>query len=252
MQSRFLKQLIYGVFYLVILFGIGYLFYIGFLSGPASCFDNRRNQGEIEVDCGGPCESCDIKRLQPIRVMPIELFSDQDGTVSALIELRNPNVAYGAENFSYTLKIYDSGKNLLGETSEDSFIYPGEIKFIVEANLPVSGAPKSAEFETKSFSWRKASEFSAPKTQTRDIKIGVQDGRVVVSGFLVNQNSYALREAAIHAVILDEFGKPVGISKTLVQNIEPFGERSWSVGVPNISTFESDQVSAKIFVEARK
>ena len=53
-------------------FGLFYLFIIGAVAGlgylifkpVASCFDNLQNQNETGVDCGGPCEDCELRDLR--------------------------------------------------------------------------------------------------------------------------------------------------------------------------------------------
>ena len=195
MQSRFLKQLIYGAFYLVIIFGLGYGIYASVLQGPASCFDNRENQGEEEVDCGGPCPSCELKRLKPIQVSPVAIFDIGNGQLSALVELRNPNVSYGANRFSYKLSFYNAAGSEVSSVVKDSFIYPGEIKYIVEAGLNINPREVSrAEARLTNFSWKSIQEFSLPKAQTRAIKVEIKQGetKAVVSGIDVNKNYFSI------------------------------------------------------------
>lgn len=252
MQSRFLKQLIYGVFYLAILFGVGYLFYAPFKS-PASCFDNRQNQGETEVDCGGPCQSCDLKRLKPIQVSEVQIFDIGDKKLSALFELKNPNVSYGAASFKYKIVFYDSSGAELAVIDRESFIYPGELKLIGEPAIALDPASvKRAQTELREFSWKPVSEFSAPKAQTRDLKIEVKDatGEARLTGLLVNQNSFGLSRAAIIAVIQDQLGRRTGFSKTLLLDVEPFEERSFAVTVPVADPTGLSRDLVKIFVEA--
>ena len=66
MSSRFLRRLIFGVFYLAVFGGLSYSIYLLGIRGGASCFDGRQNQSELGVDCGGSCVSCELKNLSPI------------------------------------------------------------------------------------------------------------------------------------------------------------------------------------------
>jgi len=253
MQSRFLKQLIYGSLYLIILLGLGYLLYAPF-KAPASCFDNRKNQGETEIDCGGPCESCELRRLKPIQVSPVSLFSIDGRTVSALFELVNPNTKYGAERFSHKIEFFDSGGRIIDSVTKESFIYPGEIKYIVEPSIEVSGPVARAAAEVSGFVWKPIAEFSAPKTQTRDIKIEIKEGagEARIAGLLINQNSFRISRAVIIAVIHDQSGNRTGFSKTLVLDMEPFEERSFAITIPITDSTGLSRDSVKIFVEARR
>ncbi|KKU42980.1 MAG: hypothetical protein UX56_C0001G0015 [Candidatus Azambacteria bacterium GW2011_GWD2_46_48] len=68
MDTRTQKQVIIAIFFLGILFFIGGGFYFAFRS-PASCFDKIQNQGEEDIDCGGPCATaCEEKELKPLEI----------------------------------------------------------------------------------------------------------------------------------------------------------------------------------------
>ena len=254
MQSRFLKQLIYGVFYLAIIFGVGYLLYAPFKS-PASCFDNRKNQGETEVDCGGPCPSCELKKLKPMQVSPVSIFPLGEEQLSALFELKNLNVNYGAERFIYRLSFYDSTGKEIFSVSKSSFIYPGELKYIAEPGLEFDTRQVvRAEAQISNLSWRTISEFSLPKTQTRDIRVEQADenGSVAVSGLLVNQNSFALSRAVVIVIVKNQTGSDIGVSKTLVESIAPFEERGFTVNVPAAGMVQPHKDFIKIAVESSR
>ncbi len=254
MQSRLLKQLIYGTFYLAIIFGIGYFFYLPF-SSPPSCFDGKLNQSETEIDCGGSCQPCELKRLKPISVSPIALLDAGEGRLSLTFELRNPNTNFGADYFSYTVNFYDAEGVLIDSIQRESFIYPGEIKTMVEAGLPINPAGiLRAEAGLSDFSWESVQEFSLPAVQTRDIKIEVREAerRVIVSGLLVNQNSFKLSRAVISAVIASPAGIRLGASETLLQDIQAFEEREFTISIPNIDPAAVSREQIQIGTEVRR
>lgn len=254
MQSRFLKQLIYGIFYLAVIFGIGYLIYEAVLRGPATCFDNRQNQGETGVDCGGPCLDCGLKNLEPIRVSPVSIFSI-GGRLSVLFELQNPNVRFGANEFAYTIKFFGAGNTLASSLTRNSFIYPGEIKYIVEAGLDIDPSGVSrAEAELANFFWKPLQEFSLPKTQARDLKTELdQEGnKATISGVIVNQNSFHLSRVVANAIILNSFGARIGVSKTLIEDIAPFAEKSFTIVALGFNVDDVDAGATRIYLEARR
>lgn len=164
MSRRTLKQFIYGAFYLTIFFLIVYGIYLAGFKAAPTCFDGKQNQNETGVDCGGPCSICELKALNPIKVsLPVQVFS-LDGAVSALVELRNPNVNLGADKFSYELNFYDANDEKIFTSTKESFIYPGEIKYIVEINLNVDYEKiDRTEFKISNESWKLAGEFPCRK-----------------------------------------------------------------------------------------
>jgi len=253
-QSRFLKQLIYGTFYLAILFGIGYLIYTGALRGPASCFDNRQNQGETGIDCGGPCLDCGLKNLEPIRVSPVSIF-DIGGRLSVLFELRNPNVRFGANEFAYTIEFYGPSNTLVSSLTRNSFIYPGEIKYIVEAGLEIDpSGVRRAEVELANFSWKSREEFSLPRTQVRDLKTEIdrEGNKAEISGVIVNQNSFRLSRVVVSAIIFNSAGARIGVSKTLAEDTAPFEEKTFTIVALGFDIEDVDTDATRIYLETRR
>src|SRR3989344_1458963 len=100
MPERFGKQVLYGAIYIAIIGGIIAGFYFYFREAP-TCFDNRKNQGEQEVDCGGPCESCEIGKLKEIEVENAQAIFVAENLVSLSAEVTNPNSLFGAEALHY-------------------------------------------------------------------------------------------------------------------------------------------------------
>jgi len=253
MQSSFIKQLIYGIFYLAIIFFVGYLFYLAILPEP-TCFDGRKNQGEKQVDCGGPCESCEIRVLEPIEVVKTSVLKASDKQSSVLTEFRNPNIAFGANSFSYRLDFYGAGDVLIESFKKGSFIYPGRIKFIADAGINIAKENiRRVEVTIGNVSWKSISEFSAPNTQVRDIEINKQnDTRLIVSGVVNNNTSFRLSRVVITVLVSDLFNLPVSVSKTLLENVGAFKEENFSVIIPNETMADVARDSVRVFVEAER
>lgn len=255
-MSRTIKQLTYGFFYLAILAGIAYGGYLVFRETAPSCFDNRRNQGEEEVDCGGPCESCAIRKLLPLQTK-VEYFPVGDNT-TVILTLSNPNLEYGADSFSYTLNFLGSNGQPLFSLIKESFIYPAEAqKVIIEPNLKfnsrlVAGQP---ELVISNPVWKSVREFSEPQLQTRQVKTEVQGSQVTVSGILVNRESASFARATVGALVLqqlsDETNRLVGASKTILQNLQPFEERAFKIIIPLSSTFKLSEIDTLVTYEVR-
>lgn len=253
MQSRLLKQFIYGVLYLWILFGLGYGLYALVIRQP-SCTDLRQNQGESGIDCGGPCPSCELRQLKPIEVRSARAFDAGEGRGIVLIELRNENVRYGAEQFSYQATIYGDDAKIVGTVVKNSFIYPGEIKFIVEP-ATLSGKPVRVEVQLGGdVSWRPIEEFSRPDVTTRDLTTEVREEThdAVVSGVVSNGDVISLSRVVVNAVILGADGTAVAASKTLLETVMPHEERLFKIIVPRITLASIPRESLLVSVEAER
>src|SRR3989344_3830137 len=127
---RFLKQFLYGGFYLFLWLIAGFLVYLIFFRTTASCFDNIQNQNETGADCGGVCGiDCELKYINPLTVSRPLIFKNND-QISLWAKIRNPNLAYGSDKMEYKINFYDSQNNLLLSLSRSAFIYAGEAKDI--------------------------------------------------------------------------------------------------------------------------
>ena len=252
MSNRFLKQLIFGVFYLAIFGGTFYVVYLLSFQGVPSCFDNRRNQGEVEIDCGGPCVPCELKHLSPIsffgepEILPIDKES-----VAVFFRVKNPNAAYGAESLRYTLNFYDIAGIKLGETSGSTFVYPGRIRALVEVPIKLSAERVTrVDLKVSDLKWRSKADFDTPSVQSRNIKVEFpQKDQAKITGVVLNNNSFPLSSADIMITIGDKLGTKIGASRTILRDLLPFQERAFSVFLPLAGQFINPDAT-EVFVEA--
>ena len=241
MQSRFLKQLIYGVFYLVIFGAIGFGFFKLFLQSAPSCFDNQKNGGELEVDCGGPlCASCELRHLKPIEVTGVSIFNLQDGRVNVLVGFQNPNPGYGAETFAYTLTLFDDSGVALTSLPRTSFIYPGEIKFSVDPGITTSRKPARGEVLIVNPSWKSRDEFPRPIVIERDVTVELRSPRheAIISGIARNESPFLLSRLAVNVEIAGASStslvSAVAAGKTVLETVASGEERPFKVTVPAV------------------
>lgn len=159
MDKRLQKQLIIGAIFLTFFLSIGAGIYLT-VKPQATCFDNKRNQRETEVDCGGPCIPCDLKNNPPITVQKQPtFFITQDQKINIFFQLLNSDSEWGAKSFSYQLTL--NGQN--EETQKlnfSDFILPQEIKYILLPQVKVNFIPQSItiDIDLKTIIWGKPIE----------------------------------------------------------------------------------------------
>lgn len=201
---------------------------------PATCFDGKQNQGEEEIDCGGPCSACQEMSLAP-RVLWAKAFLVEEDSYDLAAEIENQNINYGAEILPYTFKIYDSKNNLIKEKSGKSYIMPREKKYIAETVF-LSGIPAKVVLEfAKEINWQKFKSVKELKLpifqQSLDLK-GKNGYAVFVQGTVYNQTGFDLDEIDINIVVYDKRGNPVGVNKTQKNTVKSGDGRSFEVGWP--------------------
>src|SRR5680860_90205 len=146
MDKRLRKQIIIALIFFSIFSLIGGGFFLTYRSAP-SCFDNKRNQGEEDIDCGGSCILCKLKYNPPLSLAddPVLLINQND-KVDILFKIANSNLDWGAQGFSY--KVILIGENQeKQEFVKSGFIFPHEIRYFIVPNIAVAFKPLKADIE---------------------------------------------------------------------------------------------------------
>lgn len=256
MSRRLIKQLLYGTFYVLILVAVGYGIYTVTLKPVSSCFDNRQNGNETGVDCGGDCVSCEIKNLQPLFLSPAILFS-ADRNFSAAAEIRNLNTSHGTK-FDYEVNFYDAAGKNLRNIKNISFIYGGESKSLIEGARITTGIPARAEIKIdgQSISWQKQQDFFNPPHNVEAVDAKIENGQAVVSGRIINLNNHPLSRVIASSFLVDKLGVKIGASKTLLENLTPFGSQDFKIIIPVkkdlVGEIDPEATAQSVFVEVLK
>lgn len=230
LNVRLLKQLIYGIGFLVIVFLFGWGVKAVFFSAPPSCFDGVRNQGETGVDCGGPCISCDAKSAQPIAVHYATVFKAGSG-LGVVAEIQNPNTTVGAPSVPYSIALI----NALGATQQtitgETFVYPGEIKYIVDpyiAQDPAQITQAQVSIPTSTVTWVGADQFVKPQIDVQNITTGMNP-TMQVTGRIVNQTQYDFGAPVVDALVYNHEGSLLAASRVTLGDLPAFGNESFVV-----------------------
>lgn len=233
---RLFKQLGYGLFYsiiLILLGGGGYLL----LKASPSCFDNKLNQDEEQIDCGGSCISCQLKNILPITVSQIDIFQNANKTITVMGELFNPNEGTGAKNFDYTIKITDSGGKTIFSKTRESFLYPRKQKTVIETGIGVDfNSVDNVTISVSNIVWE-LKEKPPPLIQ-QNLEISKTAFRQqnqeisLLSGSIRNNNPAHIKKITVKALLFDKNREQLNASFTTLDNLEAFGERSFTVFFP--------------------
>jgi hypothetical protein len=235
---RFLKHFFYGIFYLAILAGIGYLFYNAAFKPAPSCFDGIKNQNEEGVDCGGICANiC----LSPTLVSPnfsgeAKLFSLPTGLVSALYLIQNPNPDYAIKDFVYEFKIRDASGQIVKTMDGHSFIYAAEPKYIVAPAIDIGSATvATADFSATSTVWVRSENFAASNLEIQSSNISESSSSITITGRLINRDTTIFPSVLLLAVLTNNFGDQVGVGQTTLENLTPGETRNFTIIHPVLS-----------------
>lgn len=242
--KRFIYGVIFACFWVLIFYGV----YLFFLKQPVSCFDNKQNQDETEIDCGGICPACELKTLKPIEVLSVKNFFFNGQTV--LVQLKNPNPTYAAFDLPFTIEIYDASGAIIQTVVYKTFLYAGENKYIIR-ELPSTTGDINIKIVPGMAVWKTAADFTSPDMTFNGVasRLG-ENNKVIVSGNLQNNETLLFPLIAISALLYDSGGNLISISKTEIRDVTAFEDRFFQIEHPNILNL--DLSKTKLFFEAKR
>lgn len=253
MTPRLVKQILYGALYLLvfalIIFGVYYIWF----KPAASCSDGRRNQGETGIDCGGPCPSCEIAKLKPLGANWAKFLPADENKISLLAEIANPNLNFGSRSFSYQFKVFGPFGALLKTVPGQSFIYPGEQKYLMEAALKINPSDVyrvELILASEGLIWQSKEELVKPHLSDRSIKTETANQTVKVNGLVKNEEPLSVSRVKIFALLFDSQNKVLNASYTAVTNLQGLEEQPFTINFPKGEWAKQlDTSRTKIFLE---
>lgn len=226
-MNRTGKQLFFGSVYLLILILIAggiYLFYLG----PApSCIDNKQNQGEVGIDCGGSCTPCEVKDLSPV-TEEVKIFSAGKNQVTLLAKVRNPSRNFTA-SFSYEFNL---GGALLDERLRGrETLAPERTEYIVVPGLPVDAEKiSSINLNIAELNW------DENKTSVLNVRVDsrskIDKTRVTVVGVLSNDSAANLPTVKLTALLVNKEGKVINASVARLEKVDAFSQKQFIIFFP--------------------
>lgn len=232
-SPRFLKQLIFGIIYLVIFVAIGYGIYAWIRVEP-TCFDGVQNGQEEGVDCGTiACGKLCEPQILPLQILSSKIIQVGDGDYDFVADVFNPNTAYGSGRVAYNLIITDL-QGQKNQSGGEFYILPGQTKYIVKSSVKTSEIA-SAEIEVVTVDWQKMDFQSDSVTfalQNKEYQDQRQAGRSLVSGNVFNNSDYDFEKVDIAVLIFDEEGQITAVNQTDIRTFQAKTQRGFFVEWP--------------------
>jgi len=218
---RLKRRLTYTLLFVGLAAGLAAALFL--LSKPApSCFDGKQNQGEVGIDCGGPCAKVCPTEIKDIRVIwGPRILEVGEGRYDTVTLIQNPNPRHAARSFNYLIKIFDADNLLITTRYGSAFLNPRESFAIFESRIDVGRRrPARAVFELDGAPlWQKVERTAPELTVTRKDFVLEPALRLTVEA--ENHSLLALRDITVVAVLFDEYQNVVGISSTLIDELAP-------------------------------
>jgi len=209
---------------------------IYFLRPESTCFDNRQNQDEEDVDCGGivaRCTPC-AGKIREMTILWTRFFQTRPDTADVGAFLENQNQFLNSKKLVYAVKLYDASNVLIAIKENSTFVNAGEKFLIFEPSIAVGNrVPKRAVLDLKEISWE--SGEPAPlrvEVLQKEFISTESDSHLEIK--LKNQANFTYKNIEISALLSGRDDQVLGISKTIVGSI--------GIGEENVATLTWPQV----------
>lgn len=219
-SRRVLKKIFIAVIYLAVFAGLGTGIY--FLLRPTP-----------------PLSAPPTPVAFPIEVIWSQIFVTGPELYSVAAKIKNPNTNFSASNFSYTFYLYDANGILLNASlglsaqTGESFIWPGETKYIILGGINLTKAPTRAIIQLGDPAWHEIEDFKGIDLTLGNINYGKEksdSGKFFsVNAVANNDTPYDLNKVYISAVILDKDGLPITVASTLLENLKSKERRPFNI-----------------------
>jgi len=177
--------------------------------------------------------------IYPIEAIWSQAFIAGPDLYSVAARIRNPNTNFGASNFSYTFYLYDANGVLLTTLVGESFIWPGESKYIISGGINLKKAPVKTLLQLGEPTWREVKNFSGIDLTLGNINYGkgkTGSGKFFSIDFTASNNTpYDLGKVYVSAIVLDKDELPIAAASTLLENLKSKERRLFSI--PWFSSF---------------
>lgn len=214
------RQLLFVLGVLVVLAVLGVVTYVSFFYTPASCSDQKQNQNETGVDCGGACARlCVAPALSTL--WPPRAVKVAPGVYHVVTLVKNPDTTASGK-FPYSVSLYDT-ENVLVAVRDGTFsIGPGEVAPLFEANI-ITGE----RIPSRAFVDIERGEFYTASRETPAVRVDgfqVDSGQARVTATIENTSLSPFKRVTVTALLYDENDTLMQASQTVLEDLRG-GER---------------------------
>lgn len=214
------RQLVISAIVITPLVAITFLIVRNAIPVP-TCVDNRQNQQETGVDCGGECISCQLKYPQPIKVFWARAVPVRENSYDVAAEIQNPNEYLSSVDVEYEFSLYDDFGPVTTRAGK-TFLYAQERTLVIQPNIETVRQASRAEFRIMHVTWQEKRDL-APTiiAERRDYHV-VENGnqkQSVVDITLFNSSSYDFARGEVQVAVLDKDQNLLGVNTIEVENI---------------------------------
>ena len=208
---------------IVIVALVAWFSYKQFFSKPATCNDGVQNQGELGIDCGGPCSTlCSFQSRSPV-VLWSRVFQTANGVSSAVAYVENQNPTAGVQKINYEFRAYDANNVLSADPIDGTtYLAPNEKTAIFESPLLTGNrAPATVffQFTTSPVFVKTDPKFQVPQLTSKNTNLTSAGTAPQLSVDIVNNTLFDYKNVPVVAIVYDKDGNAINASQTFITSI---------------------------------
>jgi hypothetical protein len=205
----------------VVIFFIAVFAFIIYLNWPQpSCTNNKKDDNELGVDCGGVCKIACLSQVEPLKVHWVRVFEVMSNKYDAVALLENTNAEFGAKTIKYNFRLYDERGVMVTSRQGTTYVNPQDTFIIYEGGINTGkrGGVVKAQLDMTTLPlWEKMNR-EKPRIvveQTEYVNEPMPRLRVLVS----NNSLIDLENVDFYAILSDSEGNVMGASATLLDEL---------------------------------
>ena len=199
--------------------------YFKFIKHEPTCFDQKQNQDERGIDCGGICSImclADTKPLIPLWTRPVKITGDVYSIVSYI---ENQNTGNGIKSIPYEIRLFDDKNILVSEPIKgETFIGPNDRTAIFETAVKVGNRiPKTAflRFTEPPVFYKIQERWNDQNLVVEGDELTDLDSVPKLTANVRNKTLERYVKIPVVAIIYDADGNILAASQTFVDSIGP-------------------------------
>lgn len=190
-----------------------------------SCTDNKRNQGELGVDCGGPCARYCPTQIPLPTVVWVRAFPTTDTVYNMVAYIKNQAIDAALREMPYEFRLYDIDNILITRIEGKATVMPNGPSAIFAGTIDVGNRiPKRASFSFLGTpTWVKLSPavISRLDITTTNTRVFDTATRPKLETVVVNNTNFNTGPFDVVGIVYDASGNALAVSKTFVENLGP-------------------------------
>ncbi len=191
-----------------------------------SCADATQNEGEVGIDCGGPCPyACAAGKIVPTVLYALPL-QDTSGRVDLVASVENKNSDVAAKNVSYTIALYGAGQSLIREVNGTLDLPPRTVVPVFLPSVTTGQAVEHAflEIVPRSLKWYTVAKDPRIVPVVSNISLGGTASSPIVEATLTNSSVTRLTNVRAVALVHGTNGNIIAATATVVSVVPSQGQ----------------------------